>query len=353
MNWPQARHRAGERTHGQSWLAGASPWVLVPGAAVALAALIGWFVNTGYFLVLPGQALSTSQMVSVPGSAPKSQPGELLLVTIYSAPANADEWLLSHVYPNAHLEPARTQLPPNTSYESFRHIEEAMMTDSQTAAKVAALRQLGYDVPQHGKGVVVDGVRPGTPAEAAGLHKGDLIVAAAGQPLETDEQLIRLVGGMQPGDQLELRLKPNNSEVETALTVTLGARPGQPRTGYLGIGTLTFQPRYDFPVAVSIDSKGIIGPSAGLVLTLSIMQALSPTDLTHGHKIAATGTIDLQGNVGPVGGVHDKVIAADNRADYFLVPKADYAEATAQARHMRVVEVDTLQQAVDFLNGLG
>jgi PDZ domain-containing protein len=120
----------------------------------------------------------------------------------------------------------------------------------------------------------------------------------------------------------------------------------------LGISLQTFQPKFDFPVEIGIDSKGIIGPSAGLVLSLSIIQALSPADITHGHAVAATGTVDLQGNVGPVGGVEDKVLAAEGKAEYFLAPKSDYQAAKDRARKLQVIEVNTAQQALDFLNTL-
>ena len=82
------------------------------------------------------------------------------------------------------------------------------------------------------------------------------------------------------------------------------------------------------------------------------IQALSPDDITHGHAVATTGTVDLQGNVGPVGGVEDKVLAAEGKAEYFLAPKNDYQTAKGKARSLKVIEVDTVQQALNFLNSL-
>jgi Lon-like protease len=333
------------------WLRRNWQWLIGP-ALIGLAALVCWFVGTGEFLVMPGDAISTASMVKVPAAPAKPNAGKLLLVTIYSAPANVDEWLFGHVYPHAHLLPAQTQLPPNTTYERFRHIEEAMMTDSQTTAKVVALRQLGYTVTEHGEGVVVDNVQPNTAAAAAGVAKGDLILAANGQAMQTDKQLIDFIARLAPGAKVSLRLKPNNSDAERDLEVTLGSRPNQPDQPLLGVVPATYRPTFDFPVQIGIDSQGIIGPSAGLVLTLAIMQAAAPSDITHGHNVAATGTIDINGQVGPIGGIEDKVLAAEGHAEYFLVPKQDYAAATKAATGIKVVEVNSLGQAVDFLNGL-
>jgi PDZ domain-containing protein len=226
------------------------------------------------------------------------------------------------------------------------------MADSQTTAKVVALRALGYDVPEHGSGVVVQNVEPRSAAQQAGLQKGDLITAIDGTKVETDQQLITLVGGLMPGTPVTLNLKPNNSESERDLKVTLGARPNDPQKALLGISPQTYQPRFDFPVQINIDSQGIIGPSAGLVLTLAVVQALGGHDITRGHAIAATGTVDLQGNVGPIGDVQDKVLAAEGKAEYFLAPKQDYEAARVTAQRLHVVEVDTIQQALDFLRGL-
>ena len=333
------------------WVKRNWPFLIGP-AVAALASLICWFVNTGLFLVMPGDAVDTSKMVSVPSAPAKNRSGQLLLMTVYSMPANADEWIFGHVYPHARLVPANTQLPPNTSYERFQHLEEAMMQDSQTTAKVVALRQLGYTVAARGQGAAVDAVQPGSAADRAGIKKGDLIVAVNGQAVETADQLMQVISAFPPGTGVIVRLKPNNSDAERDLSVTLGTRSDQPGKALLGVTPITYRPTFDFPVQVGIDSKGIIGPSAGLVLTLSIMQALSPSDITHGHNIAATGTIDLQGNVGPIGDVADKVIAAEGHGEYFLVPKADVQAAKQTASRIQVIETDTLQQATDFLQGL-
>jgi PDZ domain-containing protein len=333
------------------WLRRRWQWLVGP-VAVGLAALAGWLWPTGDFLILPGEAVNTAPMVRVASAPAKPNGGNLLLVTIYSSPANLDEWLFGHVYPHAHLEPARTQLPPNTTYERFRHLEEAMMADSQTAAKVVALRQLGYTVAEHGEGVVVTSVQRGSAAQVAGIGRGDLLLAIDGQPVNTAGQLVQLIDGAKPGQTLRVTLKPNNSDAQREAEVRLQARPNDPNRALMGLTPTTYRPSYDFPLQVSIDSKGIIGPSAGLVLALSIMQAASPNDITHGHNVAATGTIDMEGRVGAVGGVTDKVFAAEGHAEYFLVPKADADAARKTASRMKVVETDSLQQAVDFLKSL-
>src|SRR5581483_4426540 len=222
----------------------------------------------------------------------------------------------------------------------------------QTTAKVVALRQLGYDVPEHGQGAVLNNVQRGSAGAQAGLQRGDLIPAVDGQQIQTAEQLVSLIGGLRPATQVAVTIKPNNSDDARQLEVKLGSRPDQPDKALMGVVPATYRPSFDFPVQISIDSKGIIGPSGGLVLTLSIIQALSQEDITHGHDSAVTGTMDMQGNVGPVGGIEDKILAAEGHAEYFLVPKSELEAAQKQAKRIKVVEADTIQQALDFLSHL-
>jgi PDZ domain-containing secreted protein len=107
-----------------------------------------------------------------------------------------------------------------------------------------------------------------------------------------------------------------------------------------------------FPVKI-VHQKTDGGPSAGLMFTLGVYDILSQQDLTGGRKIAGTGTIDLNGNVGPVGGVEQKVVAAEHAgAQYFLTSSWNYQSAMVSAKHLKVVKVDTVQEAIDFLKSL-
>ncbi len=99
--------------------------------------------------------------------------------------------------------------------------------------------------------------------------------------------------------------------------------------------------------------KIVGGPSAGLMFALTVCNSLSPTDLTGGRRIAGTGTIDADGVVGPIGGVEEKVVAAEDAgAAYFLAPPANYPAALAAARRIKVVEVSSASDALAFLRRL-
>jgi PDZ domain-containing protein len=106
-----------------------------------------------------------------------------------------------------------------------------------------------------------------------------------------------------------------------------------------------------FPFGVQISSGDVGGPSAGLMWALGLYDLLTPGDLTRGKVIAGTGTIDTQGNVGPIGGIQDKVVAAERAgAQVFLVPRANMADLRGVATgSMRLVPVSTFEQALEVL----
>jgi PDZ domain-containing protein len=111
----------------------------------------------------------------------------------------------------------------------------------------------------------------------------------------------------------------------------------------------------DFPVDVTIDPGTVSGPSAGLAFTLTIIDELTPGSLTGDQKVAVTGTIDLEGNVGEVGGVPQKTAAAvDAGAELMLVPRAEVRQARERAGDgLTVVGVDTIDDALRALRRHG
>src|SRR5262249_56872083 len=101
------------------------------------------------------------------------------------------------------------------------------------------------------------------------------------------------------------------------------------------------------PFPVRIDAGNVGGPSAGLAFALEVMQELGHNVL-HGHKIAATGELEPDGTVRPIGGIKQKTIGArEAGVDAFLVPAGDNAvEARKYAHGLRIIPVESFQQAL-------
>jgi PDZ domain-containing protein len=109
----------------------------------------------------------------------------------------------------------------------------------------------------------------------------------------------------------------------------------------------------NFPFPVHISSGDVGGPSAGLMYALGLYELMTPGDLTGGRAIAGTGTIALNGAVGPIGGIRDKVVGAEAAGDtLFLVPKQNMAELRGvDTGEMRLAAVGSFDEALQALRG--
>jgi PDZ domain-containing protein len=123
----------------------------------------------------------------------------------------------------------------------------------------------------------------------------------------------------------------------------------------LGVQLGTKNHSFDYPFEVKIETDRVGGPSAGLAFTLALIDELTPGELTGGRNVAVTGTIDVDGTVGDVGGVVQKTAAVRRaHATLFLVPPGEYPEARKHAgKHLKVVQVTTLTDALAALRANG
>ena len=111
---------------------------------------------------------------------------------------------------------------------------------------------------------------------------------------------------------------------------------------------------YEYELDPKIDVKtkaSESGSSGGLMTSLAIYNSLVSEDITKGRKIVGTGTIDMEGNVGEIGGVKYKLLGAEkNKADIFLCPKENYDEAIKVKQDnnlkLEVIAVGTLNEAI-------
>ena len=124
---------------------------------------------------------------------------------------------------------------------------------------------------------------------------------------------------------------------------------GEPKVGFLAT---TVNERFDFPFEVDIKTGNVGGPSAGLMMALNVYNNLIPKDITNSLVIAGTGTIEIDGSVGPVGGIKQKVIAAKRAgAELILVPTANFEEALPMATESTdIVAIDSFEEALKVIS---
>ena len=185
------------------------------------------------------------------------------------------------------------------------------------------------------------------------LEAGDRIVGVNGNTVGSFEDLVPELSSLRAGDVVTIDALRGTADAEEEISVdiALGVRILD-RAGLANVAT-QFRDA-DLPIDVGFTTEDIGGPSAGLAFTLTVLDVLTEGDLTGGAQIVVTGTIDRQGNVGPIGGVHQKAFAVDDiEADLFLVPEANFDRATAAVEGLRVEPVATLSEALEIIAEFG
>lgn len=326
----------------------------IVGVLVIIALLAGALIRLPYVLIAPGNASVVQRVVKVQGAPTYSHRGDLLFLTVSvsSDRPNVFAVLSGWLDDNTDVEPEDKVLQGRSRAEDER-LSKLEMADSQMTAKRVALERLGYTVPVSGQGAVVTAVEKGAPADGK-LRVGDVITGVDGQPVTLSEQLGPIVRSRAAGQPVTFTVERDHTTSD--VTIVSRATPGGQCRGraQVGVSTGTRSEKFDFPVDVNIDTGKVSGPSAGLAFTLTILDELTPGDLTGGKKVAVTGTIEPDGSVGPIGGAAQKAVAAQKAgAKLFLVPKAEVKEARSRADGMKVVGVATLDDALRELQKFG
>jgi PDZ domain-containing protein len=312
---------------------------------VAIAAAL-FLLPSDDYLLLPDRARAVGPLVEIEGEKPSRDGGGIYFVAVDVRKASLFESLFPSVHEGSTLVPKEELLPPGVNEEARREGELRAMARSQQVAAAVALRRLGYDVETKDVGVLVDALVAGSPSIGK-LRPNDVIAAVDGKPVRTRSNLLRLVGTHDPGE--EVRLVVRRGAKRVPITLRAAADPDDPKRAVIGV-FVEQAAAIKLPLKVKIDLGNVGGPSAGLAFALDVMEELG-RDVDGGRKVAATGEIELDGTVAPVGGVKQKTIAVRRSGiGVFLVPAGDNAEeARRHAGGMRIVPVKSFQQALQSL----
>lgn len=320
-------------------------------AAAASLAVTLWNVTLPYLAWSPGPTPEVVDLINVDGAPVYQVDGDLYMLTVSQQEVNVYELLAALVDPEVDILERSAVRPDDVTPDEYQRQSRERMDESKIAAIYVALDRLGYDVTMQGDGVEVTSVVAGSPADGV-LEIGDVITAINGNPVTTAPEAVAEITAHAVGDTITLTVSRGDGELDLPITLVEHTQdPGRPMVGF---GPATANPRFDFPIEVDIDSSNIGGPSAGMMYTLGIMDVLTEEDLTHGYRIAGTGTIAPNGTIGPIGGIRQKVVAATaSGAQYILVPADNYEEAlTARVEGPEIVAVGTIDEALDFLASL-
>jgi PDZ domain-containing protein len=292
-----------------------------------------------------------TDLIEITGATTYESTGELRLTTVGVSggpgyPVNLAQVVQGWLDPTRVVAPVETVFPPSVSREELDAQSSAEMTSSQEMATYAALTELGYDVP-----VTITAVETVEGSGARGVvEDGDVIASFDGDPLLSSEDLLDRLASTEPGSDVVLGIVRDGSPSDVTVTTT---DPGDGSGGSrLGV---VVQSSFDFPVDVSIQIENIGGPSAGTMFALGIIDRMTPEDEVNGQVIAGTGTMDLAGQVGPIGGIRQKLDGAlRDGATWFLAPADNCEEVVGHVPDgLQVAKVSTLAEARAAMVAIG
>jgi len=279
--------------------------------------------------------------------------GNLFQLTVRRDEANALVYAWSLMIDSYDLYPREVILPDGVTPQELSEISIQNMRTSENVAIAVALKNLGYEITSKGDGVSVVGLLDDSPVKEK-LKKGDLLNSINNKEIRSTTEFISTLRTYSIGETISIGLlrdvdgEKEQMYVETTLIEHVEYE-GEPMVGFLAT---TLNERFDFPFEIDIKTGNVGGPSAGLMMALNVYNNLIPEDITNSMVVAGTGTIEIDGSVGPVGGIKQKIIAAKRAgAELILVPDANFEEAKPfETDKTVIVAVDTFDQALSVIS---
>lgn len=326
-------------------------------AFVMLLATFGtlMFSRSPYTIYRPGPTVDllgaddAGELIRVNGAKAFRDDGELRLLTVI--PTGVDtkvtlaEALFAWIAPSEAVFRRDDVYRPDETADEVRQQSGLEMVSSQDNAVAAALTYMGEDLRTTTQ---ILSIEPGGPGDGA-LQVHDRLVSVGGTRIKDQADAVRLIQAVEPGTKVALGVvRRGEPETVRLTTVESETDPGKSAIKVIiGAG-------YEFPYQVNIKvADNIGGPSAGMMMALAVYDTLTPGTLTGGKDIAGTGTVAANGDVGPIGGIQQKLAAASNAGvDLFLAPAWHCDEVLASPYDdgdMRVLKVDTLSDAITDL----
>lgn len=323
-------------------------WPRIIGAILSVAV-----VGTGFFVVpmpvasfAPGDATPVDELLRIDGASPELD-GELRLLSVFVAQPSMFGIVRGGLDSAIELLPREDVFPSNIRRVDFQAAQRETFRTALRISAAVALREAGYDITIETAASVAAVVDDG-PAMGL-LLPGDIVTALNGTPVSSSAELVEAAGTSVADEELVLDIERSGRPL--TVIVIAGVLPNTEQVG-IGIAVETLDRDLVLPVDVEItDQRSIGGPSAGLMVGLTIYDLVSDENLTADRDIAGTGTLDGKGNVGPVGGIREKTLAAiEYGAKILLVPERQTQDAEdAAAGHITVIGVATFEDALAAL----
>ena len=334
--------------------------ILLGAAIAALALLLAGVIPSPYSIEVPGPVVDTlgtvvtgegdeqqeSDVIVIDGAETYPTEGEinLLTVSIQGTPERPASWLslLPALFdPSQRIAPRSEFFPEGITTSDREAQNEVLMDSSQLQAAAAAFRELGEPV---GVELSVAGIAEGGPAEGL-LQEGDILRTLDGEEIDDFTELRALISEAGAGTEIVLGIERDGEAREERLVPALPENGAEPLIG------ASIAMSYELPVDVEFTLSRIGGPSAGMTFALAVVDKLTPGSLVGGMTVSGTGTMSDAGEVGPIGGLTQKMWAASREGtELFLMPIGNCADVPDRLpRGLVVAPVATLDEAIEAI----
>ncbi|WP_319941383.1 SepM family pheromone-processing serine protease [Metabacillus sediminilitoris] len=321
---------------------------------VAIIILIMTFIKLPYYVTQPGMTSELESIIEVENGF--KEEGSFSLTTIRFGRANPLTYMWAKLHDFYYIHPLEEIRREEETDEEYYKRQLHLMEGSQESAITVAYKKANKKVSYTFHGIYVDGIVKDMPA-ASVLQVGDRIYKVDKKEFQTADEFIEYVTTKKAGEELAITYE-RDGEQRTG-KIKMAPFKNKPEKVGIGISLLTDR-KIDVEPDITLNTEDIGGPSAGLMMSLEIYNQLTEMDITRGYKIAGTGTINEAGEVGPIGGIAQKIVAADNAGiDIFFAPNennsstSNYQEALQTGKQiktdMKIIPIDTFEEAVDYL----
>ena len=327
--------------------------LIISGGATLVLVVVAFLLPVPFVKLAPGPTFNVigdadgQPVIAIDGAATFPVSGSLDMTTVRESggPRGGLTFIdafASWFDPQDAVVPRELIYPDDVSGEDVKARQAALFSTSKSDAIAAALNYLELPLTSE---VIATAVYSGTPADGA-FEAGDQIRTLDGAAVTEPRQVVEAIQGAPTGTDFAFGIRRLGTD--STITVTSADNPEKPGTPYIGIGVGEFFAA-EFDIDFTLADIG--GPSAGLVFATGIIDKLTPEDLTGGRTIAGTGTINPEGEIGPIGGIRQKLAGARNDgAELFLMPATHCVEAEGHIPDgLTVAPVKTLTEAIDAI----
>ena len=300
-----------------------------------------------YYISAPGGLMNTKDKIK---NTNFKMSGSLNMAYVTEIHATIPTLIWAWINPDWDVETEAETVTGSESVEDMEFRNKMMLEEASNTALKLAYEKSNIEYKMKNVKVYLTYIDD---LAKTNLQVGDQILKVDNTKINTKEDLYNYISTKKVGDKVTFEVIINNKK--TSKKATLIDVQGYPKVGALV--SETFNLKSNHPIKLKF-KESESGPSGGLMLTLTLYSYLNEIDLTHGHTIVGTGTVDEFGNVGEISGVKYKLIGAVNKgADIFLVPAgSNYKEAkkvkNEKGYKIDLVPVKTFDEALKYLENL-